>query len=177
MKKSLLLTALAVFSMSSAMATDRLDSSDDSGGGTIYGGISFGTTKVDCSTAEGAVNCDDQNWKLYGGYEITSSIAAEAAYHRILNTQNVKATGMSASGLYNVPVADNLKAFGKVGAIAWRSNDPSDSVDYNRGTDFLLGAGATYKIGDNWGIRGEYENIGGDVDADMYSVGAVFSTM
>ncbi|MBU0653565.1 MAG: porin family protein [Gammaproteobacteria bacterium] len=173
MKKSLLLTALAVFSMSSAMANDRLDSNDDSGGGALYGGLSFGKTKADC----GSIDCDDQNWKLYGGYEITSSIAAEAAYHRILNTQDIKVTGMSASGLYNVPVADNLKAFGKVGAIAWRSSDPSGSVDYNDGTDFLLGAGATYKIGDNWGIRGEYENIGGDVDADMYSVGAVFSTM
>ena len=70
-----------------------------------------------------------------------------------------------------MPVADNLEAFGKAGMIAWDS-DGTDS-----GTDFLLGAGATYKMDENWGVRGEYERIGGDIKANMYSVGAVFSTL
>lgn len=178
MKKTLLFAALAVFSMSCAQAYDRFEESDD-GGGTIYGGVSFGrTANAECLIDGVVMDCDDSNWKLYGGYEITSNLAVEAAYHSILKNKGLDVTGMSASGLYNVPVANNIKAFGKAGFIAWESVDGCDnSSSCGDDTDFLLGAGATYKFSENWGVRGEYEHIGGDADADMYSIGAVLSTM
>lgn len=200
MKKILLFAALAVFSISHAQAYDRFEESDD-GGGTIYGGVSFGKTKIgsaidtlqqdsdgnlfvkaiDCASGD----CDDTNWKVFAGYDITSNLAVEAAYRNITKDSGpspykIKITGMSASGLYNVPVAENLKVFGKVGAMTWDLTDDNGYYGYfydKDGTDILLGAGATYKFGDNWGIRGEYEHLGGELDAGMYSVGAVFSSM
>ena len=169
MKKQLLIAALAVCASGQVMAADDLfGSSSEGDGGTIYGGVSLGKTQAECA---GSAECDSSNWKLYGGYEITSDIAVEGAYHSIASSGSNKVTGISAAGLYSMPVADNLEAFGKAGMIAW------DSDGTDNGTDFLLGAGATYKMDENWGVRGEYERIGGDIKANMYSVGAVFSTL
>jgi len=169
MKTQFLLAALAAFSTSAVMADDLFGSSDTSeGGGTVYGGVSLGKTEVECGGTSG---CKGSNWKMYGGYDVTSNIAVEGAYHSVVKINDVKVTGLSASGLYSMPVADNLKAFGKAGAIAWDSDGTAND------TDILLGAGATYKIDDNWGVRGEYEHVGGDLKANMYSVGAVFSTL
>ena len=168
MKKQLLLAAIAICASTHVMADDLFSSSSEGDGGTIYGGVSLGKTQADC---DGSAKCDDTNWKMYGGYEITSDLAVEGAYHSIISTESAKVTGISAAGLYSMPVADNLEAFGKAGLMAWDSDGTAS------GTDFLLGAGATYKMDENWGVRGEYEHVGGDLKANMYSVGAVFSTL
>lgn len=169
MKKQLLIAAMSVCASGQIMAGDLFGSSSEGDGGTIYGGISLGKTSANCGNSG---TCNSSNWKLYGGYEITSDIAVEGAYHSIASSNSDKVTGISAAGVYSMPVADKLEAFGKAGMVAWKS----DSTAKN-GTDFLLGAGATYKLDDNWGVRGEYERIGGDIKANMYSVGAVFSTL
>ena len=44
------------------------------------------------------------------------------------------------------------------------------------GTDLTLGAGAEYKLDENWAVRGEYEHFNG-LDANMYSIGATFSSL
>lgn len=195
------LTALSLFT-SSAMAYEPFAPKKENDGGTVYGGVSVGKTKmgsaidtiqedadgntyvepIDCASGD----CDGNNWKVFAGYDITSNLAVEAAYHNIIkdtgpSPYKIQATGMSASGLYNVPVAENLKVFGKAGVMAWSLTDEHEgyySYFYDKeGTDFLLGAGATYKLNENWGIRGEFEQIGGPLDAQMYSVGALFSTL
>ena len=73
MKKQLLIAALAVCATGQVMAADDLfGSSSEGDGGTIYGGVSLGKTQAECT---GSAECDSSNWKLYGGYEITSDIA------------------------------------------------------------------------------------------------------
>ena len=44
------------------------------------------------------------------------------------------------------------------------------------GSDLLLGAGADYKVNENWGIRGEYEHVGGLMKSHAYTMGATYST-
>lgn len=183
MKKTLFMATLALFASSTATAESLFGSTSNSadGSGTMYGGVSLGKSSFDGDETV-------SNWKAYGGYQFTPEMSVEAGYHKIGEVKDVLAngddlsiTGLSAAGLYTMPIADNLKAFGKAGIMAWDSNaarvrDDGSKVPFD-GTDLLLGAGATYKLDENWGIRGEYEHVGGDLDANMYSVGAVFSTM
>jgi opacity protein-like surface antigen len=80
---------------------------------------------------------------------------------------------------------DQLSLFGKAGVMAWKTKGTA-TIGNVKGTDLTsdiktdgvdlsLGAGAEYKIDDNWGIRGEYEHVNG-LEANMYSVGATFSS-
>ncbi|PID49092.1 MAG: hypothetical protein CR991_08375 [Proteobacteria bacterium] len=104
-----------------------------------------------------------------------------------------KATGLSLSGVLTMPVMDNLEVMGKAGVMKWSSEadtyamkngvtavGPSKEVD---GTSFLWGVGASYKITDNWGVRGEYEGFtredihGKEHDVRILSAGAVYSTL
>ncbi len=197
MKTNLLsaaLTALCLFA-SSAMAYEPFASKNEDGGGTIYGGVSAGKTEMTqdldalaydgngipylysiyCSSGE----CDGNNWKIFGGYNITSNLAVEGAYHKLTGGDDFNISGLSVAGLYNFPVQEHLKVFGKVGAMTWKFSDNSAAYeyDYTDGTDLLFGAGATYDLNENWGIRGEYEQVDGNLGSNMYSVGAVFSSM
>jgi opacity protein-like surface antigen len=97
-----------------------------------------------------------------------------------------KATGFGASGVASAPVTDELSLFGKMGAMSWKKESKTmvwnstktasmDQTVDSSGVDLSLGAGADYKIDDNWGIRGEYEHLNG-LDSNMYSVGATYTT-
>ncbi|MBU0656324.1 MAG: outer membrane beta-barrel protein [Gammaproteobacteria bacterium] len=181
MKKHILIAATAALSTSSAFAEGLFDTSGE-GAGTFYAGVSAGQAEVDCD------NCDSTGWKLFGGYKVTPNIAVEGGYYSLVNAEEtvapgvdaeVTASGLGLAGVASLPVADDLELFGKAGVMRWDAERkvtgfPTDKAD---GTDLLLGAGATYMVGDNWGIRGEYENVGGDLDASMYSVGATFSSL
>ena len=186
MKQQFLLATIVAISSTSAMAEGLFDSSSSSDKtGSMYAGVSLGKSSLKGDTfGDGDTS---SNWKIYGGYQLTPEISAEAAYHKIgvvdkalSNGDDLKLTGLSASGVYTMPVADKLSAFGKAGFMAWDSNAVRVRADKTTtpldGTDVLLGAGATYKLDDNWGVRGEYEHVGGDLKANMYSVGATFSS-
>jgi opacity protein-like surface antigen len=97
-----------------------------------------------------------------------------------------KATGFGASGVASAPVTDEISLFGKMGVMSWKKESKTtvwnnaktasmnQTVD-SSGVDLSLGAGADYKINDNWGVRGEYEHLNG-LDSNMYSVGATYTT-
>lgn len=97
-----------------------------------------------------------------------------------------KATGFGASGVASAPVTDEISLFGKMGVMSWekestttvwnstKTASTTQRVDSD-GVDLSLGAGAEYKLDDNWGVRGEYEHVNG-LDANIYSVGATYTT-
>lgn len=97
------------------------------------------------------------------------------------------ATGFGVSGVASAPVNDQVSLFGKVGFLAWEretvatvgnvgvTNSTVKQTADTDGVDLSLGAGAEYKINENWGVRGEVEHFEG-VNANLYSVGATFST-
>lgn len=185
MKKHILIAAIAALSTSSAFAEGFFDTSGE-GAGTFYAGMSAGKAEADCGDTN--IDCDTSGWKLFGGYKVTPNMAVEGGYYSLVNAEEtvapgvdaeVTASGLGLAGVASLPVADDLELFGKAGIMRWdvegkATGFPTEKAD---GTDLLLGAGATYMVGDNWGIRGEYENVGGDLDASMYSVGATFSSL
>ena len=144
-------------------------------------------------------------WKVFGGYNVTSNVAVEGSYvnfgeqgfdasipasvlgNKVDNpiSAKAKATGLGVAAVAKAPVMDQLSLFGKAGVMAWKTKgtatlgnvkgmDLTSDVKTD-GVDLSLGAGAEYKIDDNWGIRGEYEHVNG-LEANMYSVGATFSS-
>lgn len=102
-----------------------------------------------------------------------------------------KASGFGVSGVANAPLNEQMSLFGKAGIVAWEAEDKVTvknvtlpGTNYKQdvttksktdGVDLSLGAGASYKINDNWGVRGEVEHFEG-LNANLYSVGATFST-
>lgn len=95
------------------------------------------------------------------------------------------------AGVGYVPVAPRTELLGKVGAAYWKQNGSKtvaedtelNTSSTNSGVSLLLGGGAQVNINPNLAIRGEYERILGtaadtayESDADLLSVGAVFST-
>lgn len=113
-----------------------------------------------------------------------------------------KASGLGVTAVASIPIMDNFEVFGKAGAMVWQSDAtvtaetitnnttgttcPSSActatTDKN-GTSPLVGVGASYKINDNFGVRGEYEHFqrqdvfDEDRDVSIMSVGATFSTL
>lgn len=97
------------------------------------------------------------------------------------------ATGFNVSGVASVAATDQVNLFGKAGLMMW---DKKTAVTVQNvgptaanvtqetstdGIDLSLGAGAEYKINDNWGVRGEVEHFDG-LNSNLYSAGATFST-
>ncbi|TXH71200.1 MAG: hypothetical protein E6Q83_03085 [Thiothrix sp.] len=109
-----------------------------------------------------------------------------------------KANGFGLAAVASVPVVDNFEVFGKAGAMFWKSEATVKATVTNTnsgqsavatdiaekdGTSLLLGVGASYKVNENWGVRGEYEHFkrqdlnDQDHDVGVMSVGATFSTL
>ncbi len=174
--------------------------------GVFYGGGSYGKTDAICDKSDdgcegngwkifGGYKLTD-NIAVEGGYynlgeSEQKGVAFTDAATSISGTtdMSVKASGIGLTGVYSVPVMDNFEVFGKAGVMIWDAEAeltntvatggsalPSitDSVD---GTDAMFGVGANYNFTENWGVRGEYEKVGGDLDAGIYSVGATFSSL
>lgn len=144
-------------------------------------------------------------WKVFGGYKVAPNLAVEGVYvdfgdgeatgnipvipgiNAVPNATSLtsNATGFGVSGVASAPVSDELNVFGKIGVLAWERKSIATVAGIadaaitrqadTDGVDLSLGAGAEYRINDNWGIRGEYEHFEG-VSANLYSVGATFST-
>lgn len=98
-----------------------------------------------------------------------------------------QATGLAVAGVATAPVTNDVNVFGKAGVMKWEKEMTAtvQSLGVNAttitqksktdGVDLSLGAGAEYKINDNWGVRGELEHFDG-LNANLYSIGATFST-
>lgn len=113
-------------------------------------------------------------------------------------TAEGKANGFGVAAVASVPMVDNFEVFGKAGAMFWKSEATvkatvtdttsgqsavATDIAEKDGTSLLLGVGASYKLNDNWGVRGEYEHFkrqdlnDEDHNVGIVSVGATFSTL
>lgn len=100
---------------------------------------------------------------------------------------STKASGVNVSGVANVKAMDQVNLFGKAGMMAWNKDTAATvqnvgptaatvtQTTKTDGVDLSLGAGAEYKVNDNWGVRGEVEHFNG-LNSNLYSVGASFAT-
>lgn len=185
MKKQILIVLVAAISSSTVFAEGLFNTSGKESG-TIYGGASAGKADAECSDT--SIDCKSTGWKLFGGYKLSPNLAVEGGYYSLGTakeevqpgtTAEVSASGVGMTGVASYPVADEVDMFAKGGIMMWEAEGkvtgfPTQKED---GTDLLLGVGAAYKLDNNWGIRGEYEHVGGDLKANMYSIGATFSSL
>ncbi|HRJ52886.1 MAG TPA: outer membrane beta-barrel protein [Candidatus Thiothrix moscowensis] len=174
-------------------------------GTKLYAGGSLGAGQQGdvCNDPFFNGSCDDKDvaWKVFGGARFDPMWGAEAAYNKLGTTSKTGNTSGSSAGLENeltgisvaavgyVPVATQIEAFGKGGAIFWdrettQTAGGATTSSKDEGTSPLLGAGVQYQVNDNLHLRGEWEhmfNVGSDsayeTDADLYSIGLMYSTL
>lgn len=187
MKQSLLLCMFSLAIAPSVVMAEDLFASGHEEPGQFYAGYSLLKSEAECSY--NTVDCDSTGWKVAGGYKFTDNIAVEGGYYDMFSNDGINAaTGdktvvngsgiaLSTIGSYSVDGATSLS--GKVGFMAWEAegNVDGSTTAVMDGTDILTGVGVGYKLNDNWQLRGEYEHVGGDLEANLYSAGATLSTL
>lgn len=205
MKKCLALCLLAGLT-GSVYADDALmQATGFMNGPKLYVGGSLGSSQQGDTCNDPFFNgeCDskDMAWKAFGGVRANPMLGAEISYNQLgktsMNgqtgdspaTMENSLTGTSVMGMGYVPVAPNIEAFGKAGAMFWEretSQTSGSNVEHTKadGTSPLVGAGAQYQLNQNLHLRGEWEhmfNLNADsdyeTDADLYSIGLLYSTL
>lgn len=187
MKQSILWCLFGLALAPSLVLAEDLFATSQEEPGQFYGAFSLLKSEAECSYQ--GVACDSTGWKLLGGYKFNDNIAVESGYYDLFSNDGINAStgaksvvngsglALSTVGSYSIDGVSSLS--GKVGIMAWdveASTDGSTKALMN-GTDILLGAGAGYKLNDNWQVRGEYEHVGGDLEANVYSAGVTLSTL
>ena len=157
-----------------------------------YAGGSLGQSKGDCGSGFAGSSCDDSDtaFKIFGGYQFNKYLGAELGYAALGDvkatfptgdvTVEAKAWDVMAVGTF--PVADRFNVFGKLG---WFRADSDASglasgSDSSSGLTYAIGAG--YDFTRNFGLRAEWQrytdvggnNVGGETDADVMSIGVVY---
>lgn len=151
----------------------------------FYGGAGIGQATIDA--CDGFTNCDDNDtsWKIFGGWEMNSNIAFEAAWVDFGEISgsvdgsavSAEADGWTLAGKGIMPLNEQLGVFGKFGMIMWDFKGSGAASGINDdGTDPMYGLGAQYMVTDQLGIVGEWEwyDIDNENDIDLFSVGAFY---
>jgi OmpA-OmpF porin, OOP family len=151
----------------------------------FYGGASIGQATIDA--CDGVTNCDDKDtsWKIFGGWEMNSNIAFEAAwvdFGEISGSVDGSAVSAEADGWTLaakgiLPLNEQFGVFGKFGMIMWDFKGGGAASGINDdGTDLMYGLGAQYMFTDQLGVVGEWEwyDIDNGNDIDLFSIGALF---
>lgn len=162
-----------------------------------YLGLSVGQTKAKdgCSGLAGTgISCDDKDtaFKLFGGYQFSRYIAAEAGYTD-LGKVKASAPGLSADiksnawelvavGSYPIGTS-GFAPYGKLGFYRGEVKLSSNVgvSDKHTNTDLTFGVGVRYDIMRNFAVRAEWQRYGdvgggnvGKSDFDVFSVGALY---
>lgn len=193
------LTALAL-SSTPALAYDYTYTEKDhraNGYESLYAGAGIGTVFGDArEKCVDIIDCFSH--KAMVGYRTGEHMALEAGFHSIVDARvdgnyddmDVSALSLSLLGISSardwdmindnlhyvdfIPNYQDMEVFAKLGLAAWESRVNGEQVV--GGTDFLLGAGAQTKLGENLGARSEIEYFGGDVDSVNIGASLTYST-
>ena len=95
------------------------------------------------------------------------------------------ASAFTTAAVAGYSVNQELELFGKAGVARWKSDQTLASGNTkDSGVDLLVGAGASYDLGNNIGVRAEwerYKDVGApnvkQGDIDLLSVGVTFSSL
>ena len=187
MKPIFLFCLLGMITAPSVVLAEDLFAEDTAEPGQFYAGFSLLKSEAECSY-EG-VACDSTGYKLSTGYRFNQNLAVEGGYYDLFSNDGTNATtlkksavnasGLALAGIGTYPVNAKTSVSGKAGIMAWQAEGNTDGVlvDAMNGTDILLGLGAGYTLNEHWQLRGEYEHVGGDLEANVYSVGTTLSTL
>ncbi|TXH70509.1 MAG: porin family protein [Thiothrix sp.] len=158
-----------------------------------YMGASLGTASSEFCT--GLNHCGETNntWKAYTGVRLNDKIFIEGSYVQFGEQQGIDANnnkassstkGYSTVGVVTYPLNNQIELFGKAGMWWWKNeHKKSTGTTATDGSDILLGAGANYNLGNNMGVRAEWERYQISQDSatkqplDLLSVGVTFSSL
>ncbi len=157
-----------------------------------YLGASLGTASSEFCT--GLTNCGETNntWKAYSGVRMTEKVFVEGGYVQFGDQQGLDGTteltsstkGYTTAGVVTYSVNDQIELFGKAGMWWWKNEQKKASGKVAaEGSDILFGAGANYNLGNNMGVRAEWERYQMSQDnavkqpLDLLSVGVTFSSL
>lgn len=154
--------------------------------GKFYAG--FSVLKSDASCSHEGVDCEGAGWKGAVGYQFNKHIALEGGYYDLFSNEGkaadgskvvTSATGLAVSTISSYPINPKTTLSGRVGILAWEAEGDTagKTTAMMSGTNALLGVGASYKLNEHWQLKGEYENVGGDLETSIYSAGATLSTL
>ena len=187
MYKRLGLSALAALALTASMAA-RADVQPG-----FYMGAGFGSTKIDDDGFDD-IDFDDSDtgFKVFGGYSFNQYFAVEATYFDFGEASgsfddfgdtvnfDVGVSGLAASAVGMLPVADMFTLFGKIGYASYDIDAHVDIVGVGSGSssesesDLMYGAGAALSFG-QFEARAEYEMINVDGgDANMISLSGLY---
>ncbi|HXU41048.1 MAG TPA: outer membrane beta-barrel protein [Burkholderiales bacterium] len=140
----------------------------------------------------GEVQTNSTGFKIFGGYQFVSFLAAEVAYVDLgkakyqgtfggapVGNGEVKASGVNFSAVGTLPLGDAV-LFGKVGVFAWETGAADDAGTGGfsakaSGGDLSYGAGAGYNFKSGFGLRAELEKFKiGSSSATLLSLGALY---
>ncbi len=160
-----------------------------------YLGASIGSTTTN-GFCDGLSACEnsDKSWKAFAGVRMNENIVLESGYVDFGKQAGVDASGgnvsqqataFTAAAVAGIPMNEQIELFGKAGMARWTAEQTDRTgVTESKGTDVLVGAGANYDLGDNMGIRAEWERFkdigskaGQDGDIDLMSLGFIFSSL
>ncbi|HPY39842.1 MAG TPA: outer membrane beta-barrel protein [Thiolinea sp.] len=170
---------------------------DDNSAGTStsapnYIGASLGTASSEFCTVLSGCGETKNTWKAYSGVKMTEKAFIEGGYVQFGDqkgyngtTETTSATkGYSTAGVVTYAVNSQIEVFGKAGLWWWKNEQKqATSTKATSGSDLLLGAGANYSLGNNMGVRAEWERYQMSPDSsakqplDLLSVGVTFSSL
>ncbi|WGZ92480.1 MAG: porin family protein [Candidatus Thiothrix putei] len=187
MKAYSLICLLSVIVSPTTLLAEDLFAANETSPGQFYAGFSLLKSDAECSFQN--IACDSTGYKLATGYKFNNSLAIEGGYYNLFSNDGVsastsekstvKGSGLALSTIGSYAVDDKTSLSGRVGIMAWDAEANTNGIPVNgmNGTDILLGVGAGYKLNDHWQLRGEYEHVGGDLEAKIYSLGTTLSTL
>ena len=161
-----------------------------------YIGASVGKTSSK-ALCDNLAECDesDYSYKAYSGVRLNNHVIIEAGYlksgetlmeDKAGNRAISKLSGYTGAVLATYQYNQQIEVFGKGGLLWWESEyKTADSSQTNSGTNAFIGVGANYDLGDNIGIRAEWERFEGiqqNVEkqpgsVDLLSVGVTLSSL
>lgn len=139
-----------------------------------YIGGEFGRKRQDDLCDPAFISCDssDSAWSVFSGYEFTQNLALEFGYTdlgdysttSLLNTMQNKAitsmSGYELAGVVNLPVAEHVNIFTKLGAMYYDGEERSVVGSFDdKGWAGLFGLGLSYDFTQSLQARAEYNFI------------------
>ena len=113
----------------------------------MYLGGGIGASRTDANEA---------SWKVYGGYQFNPTWGLELGYTDLGRYGNADIESASLTGTGTLRLGESWSLLGKLGAA---SNRPR-FADSGNHADLLIGVGIGYRMGNNLGLRLEYEDFG-----------------
>lgn len=161
-----------------------------------YIGASIGSSDsaAICNSQLTTCKDEDNSWKVYSGVRVNDNLVIEGgyiqfgdllAYDANSNRSTSGLSGYTTAGLATYQYSDQIELFGKGGMIWWdnESTTPNGKSE-NDGTGSFLGVGANYDMGDNLGVRAEWERYQGIErfqgeagSMDLLSLGVTMSSL